>query len=103
MQRYLSLLLSFVTVAMLFTATAAQASATTYRAQLVEATQERTPIIRRAAWVCDGDSCTTDQARSRPAYVCISVARELGRVASFSVNGEAIADEELARCNAEAQ
>ena len=103
MQRYLSLLLSFVTAVMLFTATAGQAATTTYRVQLVEATEQRTPVIRSAAWVCEGTNCATDQARSRPMNVCVSVARELGRIAAFTVNGEAIADEELARCNADAE
>ncbi|MEM8697309.1 MAG: hypothetical protein AAGE05_14905 [Pseudomonadota bacterium] len=98
MQRSLSLILSLCTVAFLFTATGAQAG-TVYRATLAEATDERVHVIRRAPWVCDGDECATDQARSRPANVCHSVARELGTVLSFTVDSEAMSEEDLARCN----
>jgi hypothetical protein len=98
MQRTLSLVLSLITVAFLFTATGAQAG-TVYRATLAEATDERVHVIRNAPWVCDGAECATDRARSRPANVCHALVRELGTVVSFSIDSEAMAEEELARCN----
>jgi hypothetical protein len=98
MQRTLSLILSFLTVAFLFNATAAQAGAV-LRATLAEAPSERVHVIRRAPWVCSEDSCVTDQARSRPANVCHSVARELGIVTAFTVDDQAFTEEELTRCN----
>lgn len=98
MQRTLSLLLSLATVAFLFTATGAQAG-TVYRATLAEATDERVHVIRRAPWVCNGDSCATDRARSGAANTCHSVARELGTLVSFSADNEALTEEELAQCN----
>jgi hypothetical protein len=98
MQRTLSLLLSLATVAFLFTATGAQAR-TMYRATLAEAPTERVHVIRNAPWVCNGDSCATDQARSGPANTCYSVARELGALVSFSADNEALTEEELAQCN----
>lgn len=98
MQRTLSLILSLVTVAFLFTATGAQAS-TVYRATLAEAAPERVNIIRHAPWICNGENCATDQARSGPANTCHSVARELGTLVSFSADNEALTEEELARCN----
>ncbi len=98
MHRSLSLLFSLLTVGFLFTATAAQAGSL-YRATLAETPSERVHVIRRAPWVCEGDNCATDQARSRPANVCHSVARELGPVTAFTVDEEAFSDEELAECN----
>lgn len=98
MQRIISLFLSAITVTFLFSATAAQAGAL-YEATLSQATSERVHVIRSAPWVCDGDRCATDNARSRPTNVCYSLVRELGTVVSFSVNTEALTDEELARCN----
>ncbi|WP_299322843.1 hypothetical protein [Parasphingopyxis sp.] len=98
MQRSLSLILSLMTVAFLFTATGAEAR-TPYQATLAEATDERVLVIRNAPWVCDGTECSTDGARSRPANVCHAFVRELGAVTSFIVDSEAMTEEELARCN----
>jgi hypothetical protein len=98
MQRTLSLFFALFTVAFLFTATAGQAS-TVYRATLAETTDQRVHVIRSAPWICSGDSCATDQARSGPANTCHSVARELGTLISFSADNEALTDEELAQCN----
>lgn len=98
MQRTLSLILSLVTVAFLFTTTGAQAR-TVYNATLAEAPADRVNVIRHAPWICSGDSCSTDQARSGPANTCHSVARELGTLVSFSADNEALSEEDLAQCN----
>lgn len=98
MQRSLSLILSLMTVAFLFTATGAQAR-TAYQATLAEATDERVLVIRNAPWVCEGTQCSTDGARSRPANVCHSFVRELGAVTEFIVDSEAMSAEDLATCN----
>lgn len=98
MQRTLSFVLSLLTVTFLFTMTAAQAGVI-YRATLAEATDERVHVIRRAPWVCDGDQCATDRARSHPSNICHAVADELGALTSFSIDSEAISAEKLAVCN----
>ena len=98
MHRTISFIMSLLTATLLFAATAASA-ATGYQASLAEAPGQRVAIVRGAAWVCNGDNCTTDSANSRPSYVCLHVARELGQVTGFSVNGEAFTAEELAACN----
>lgn len=102
MQRFFSLFLSLVAVTFLFTATAGHASPV-YRATLAQAPEARTAVIRSAPWTCEGDSCATNSARSRPANVCPQVARELGQVTAFTVDGEPISDEELSRCNESAR
>lgn len=101
MQRLLSLLVTAVTVSFLFTATAGQA--TTYRVTLAEATDERTPVIRNAAWICNGTECATADARSGPANSCIHLVRELGPVTAFLADGEALSEEELGECNSRAR
>ena len=98
MNRLISLFLSALTVTMLFSATAAQAGAV-YRATLTEAPADRVNIIRSAPWICEGDTCATDRARSRPANVCHSLVRELGTLVSFTVDSEPLSAEDLAECN----
>ncbi len=98
MSRTLSLFLSLVTVAFLFTATGAQAR-TVYRATLAEAATERVNIIRHAPWICNGANCATDQSRSSTTNTCHAVARELGTLISFSADNEELSEEELAQCN----
>ncbi|MCA1749044.1 MAG: hypothetical protein LC634_05745 [Sphingomonadales bacterium] len=101
MQRLISVFMSMLTVGLLFTATAGQAA--NYRVTLAEATGERTPVIRNAAWVCNGTECATATARSGPANSCVHVVRELGPVTEFTADGEALSEDELAACNARAR
>ncbi|MDT7933326.1 MAG: hypothetical protein RQ833_01800 [Sphingomonadaceae bacterium] len=61
-------------------------------------------ISSGANWRCDGAGCTSAGAMSdTPARLCERLAREQGRVARFSVDGAAISDEALAKCNARAR
>lgn len=101
MQRFFSIFMSLLTVSFLFAATAGQA--TTYRVTLAEATDERTPVIRNAAWMCNGTECATESARSGPANSCVHLVRELGAVTAFLADGEALSEEELSECNARAR
>lgn len=101
MQRLIATFLSMLTVSFLFAATAG--NATTYRVSLAEATDQRTPVIRNAAWVCDGTECATAAARSGPANSCVHIVRELGPVTAFTSDGEALSEEELAECNSRAR
>ncbi|MEQ9661311.1 MAG: hypothetical protein RLN87_02045 [Parasphingopyxis sp.] len=102
MQKILSLLLSIATAALLVTGTTAQAG-TLYRVTLAQAPAQSVNIIRSTPWVCDGTECTTEGARSRPAHECIRLVRELGTAQTFTIDGEALAAEELAECNASAR
>jgi hypothetical protein len=98
MQRVISFFFSAIAVTFLFTATAASAE-TVYRVTLSEATSDRIHVIRRAPWRCNDASCATNQARSGAANTCHSVARELGTLVNFSVDGELFTEEQLAECN----
>ena len=50
-------------------------------------------------WNCEGTSCRGTKGTSRPVRICRELNRELGAVTAFTAKGEAIAAEELARCN----
>jgi hypothetical protein len=101
MQRLIATFMSLLTVSFLFAAAAGNAS--TYRVTLAEATDQRTPVIRNAAWICNGAECATASARSGPANSCVHVVRQLGPVTAFTTDGEALSEEELAECNSRAR
>ena len=46
-----------------------------------------------------GRVCDCTQATSRPAIVCARLAKEVGPLNAFAVEGRAFEAEELARCN----
>lgn len=98
MYKIFAMLLSIATAALLVTGTTAQASSV-YRVTLAQAPAQQVQVIRSTPWVCDGNECQTDQGKSRPAYECLRLARELGAVSAFTINGEAVAAEVLAQCN----
>ncbi len=58
-----------------------------------------TAIAGGVAWKCQGTSCSAPKGTSRALRVCRELNRELGQVTSFTAKGEALAAEELARCN----
>lgn len=57
------------------------------------------PIASGLVWKCVGTTCTAPQATSRPAIVCARLAKEVGPLNAFAVEGRAFEAEELARCN----
>jgi hypothetical protein len=70
------------------------------------------PLVRPAherfvagdnAWRCGEAGCTSARSSTRPALVCASLAREAGALRSFSVQGRAFSDEQLAACNGRAR
>lgn len=65
-------------------------------APLVEA---RTPVLSGVAWSCAGYACTAPKASSRPEVVCARLARKVGPLTSFAVEGTALDAAALARCN----
>ena len=51
----------------------------------------------------DGGTCVAPKSSSRPAVVCAALVRETGAVRSFTVDGQALAAEQLEKCNARAR
>jgi len=78
---------------------AGAAGAAYYRAELANPAPKAKFVARDVVWSCDGANCIAGRGTSRPLIMCASLAREAGEVKSFTVNGAAIAPEELTRCN----
>ncbi|MDC0887259.1 hypothetical protein OAS19_05665 [Altererythrobacter sp.] len=74
------------------------ASGAYYRAELAKPVEAGTEIIRGTAWNCKGTVCVANKSNSRPVIVCQRLANEMGDVTAFTVKGEALAGDKLARC-----
>ncbi|WBY16647.1 hypothetical protein PF049_00300 [Erythrobacteraceae bacterium WH01K] len=69
-----------------------------YRAELVQPTDKTVEIVRGTPWQCSGTVCVAPKAGSRPVNVCKAFARKVGEVASFTVAGEPLAADKMAKC-----
>ena len=84
------------------TAPARAATVSFYEAQLVTpAEAKRTAIQNGVVWKCGDTDCRGSEGQSRPEVVCARLVRKVGPLAGFSVKGEALDAEALARCNGE--
>jgi hypothetical protein len=81
-------------------AASAQTNGPAYRAELVQPAAAPQMLASGVLWRCEGAVCTASRATSRPAIVCARLVREAGPVASFSVAGQPLPADQLARCNA---
>jgi hypothetical protein len=81
---------------------AAPAAAADYSAKLA-APQTAKIIARDISWACGGNSCQGATSESRPAVLCQGLAKRAGRIESFLVDGRALSEAELAKCNAAAK
>lgn len=79
---------------------AAQGSSASYfHAELAAPAAESRVIAGGVLWRCEGSSCVAPENGKRPLRVCRDLNREVGELSSFSVNGAALEDDRLARCN----
>jgi hypothetical protein len=60
-------------------------------------------IDRDISWQCAGATCTGATAESRPLVLCQGLAKQAGRLGSFTVNGRPLDTAQLDRCNASAK
>jgi hypothetical protein len=81
-------------------AVAAPASAANYAGKPAGPPAEAKFIGRDIIWTLAGDAYQGSTNESRPLVLCQSLAKRAGRLESFSVNGRAFADADLAKCNA---
>ena len=96
----LSAALSFGSIAApLSGAEASQPRSNHFSAQLVEPTEEDTAIAGGVVFRCEGTTCIGPRSGDRPLRVCSELRREVGTIASFTINGEAMSDRMLGRCN----
>ena len=76
---------------------------TYYRAEPAAPPAQVRLVARDNVWSCGSGACTSGRNASRPAIVCASLARQVGALRSFSVEGRAFAAEELESCNRRAR
>lgn len=83
---------------------AAPASATPfYSAEPATAPTQERVIARDNVWTCGGATCVSRRTGSRPAVVCATLARQVGVLRSFAVEGRAFEAAELETCNSRAR
>ncbi len=70
-----------------------------YVATLASATEENRAVAGGVAWNCEGTTCVANKGSSRPSRICRGLAREMGEITNFRVEGEDLAEDKLARCN----
>src|SRR5579864_3002788 len=83
-------------------AVAAPAAAANYSAKLAIPAAGRI-VARDINWTCSADGCQGATAESRPAVLCQALAKQTGRIENFLVDGRALPDAELAKCNSAAK
>ena len=76
----------------------ARSSGPHYVAQLVQPTDTSVEILRGTPWTCEGTVCTAPKTGSRPLTVCKNFVRKIGEVSSFTVKGEELAADKMAKC-----
>ncbi|VVS99813.1 CC_3452 family protein [Erythrobacter sp. EC-HK427] len=70
-----------------------------YEVVLAQPTEEERVIAGGVVFACEGTACTGPRSSDRPLRVCSELRREVGTIASFTANGEALSESQLARCN----
>jgi hypothetical protein len=98
----LSVVLAFGTVGFASQPAFAGRGAPDYRLTTTAPVQG-TKVAADTAWRCADNSCFAQAASSRPEIVCAKVAREVGKMESFSYRGTAFDADTLAKCNAKAR
>ena len=81
---------------------AAPVPAATYSAKTASPAPAKI-AARDILWACGADSCTGVTQNSRPLVLCQGLAKKVGPIQSFAVDGREISGDELNRCNASAK
>src|SRR5690349_2105298 len=81
---------------------AAPASAATYVGKPVATASQAKFVGRDIVWANSGGTYQGSTSESRPLVLCQSLAKRAGQLQSFTVDGKAFADADLAKCNAAA-
>lgn len=70
-----------------------------YTATFTAPVSENRTVAGGVAWACAGSTCVAGKASARPLRVCRGLNRKFGEIATFKVDGEDLAADELAKCN----
>ena len=60
-------------------------------------------VARDNLWHCGTAGCVSNRTSTRPAIVCSTLVREVGRLRGFSVAGRPFTADELEACNSRAR
>ena len=86
-----------------FAATPASAQAPVYSATPTAAPAEQRLVVRDSVWRCSAGQCVAGASLTRHALVCAGLARSVGQLSRFAVNGNEFSTEQLASCNRSAR
>ncbi|TAD72624.1 MAG: hypothetical protein EAY70_13540 [Sphingomonadales bacterium] len=75
------------------------AGAPYYSATLAAPASEARAVADGVAWACKDATCVANKTTARPLRVCRGLNRKFGEIATFKVDGQDLAAEELAKCN----
>jgi hypothetical protein len=107
MNRFVAFTAAFGASTLLFLATTAPAFAQGSAGyQLVPATAPATGeawVASDVVWKRSGEGYVAPRANSRAAIVCAQAAKKIGKVASFTADGQAFDEAALAKCNEKAK
>lgn len=78
---------------------ASPALASSYSARPATPPPTKRIVGKDIVWACGGGACTGSTDYGRPQLLCRNLARQAGKLESFSVDGRAVSGAELARCN----
>ena len=80
----------------------AAASAATYSAKPAATGAPARIIARDISWKCGPAACQGSTEYGRPVVLCQALARQVGRLESFIVDGQALPVDALDKCNSAA-
>lgn len=107
MNRFIVFAASFSTTMLLLAATATPALAQGgVGYQLVPVTAPASGeswVASDVVWKRSGEGYVAPKATSRPSIVCAQAAKKIGKVTSFSAEGQAFDEAALAKCNEKAK
>ena len=90
-------------VALAATASPAIAAGAYYQAELASPPAAERLIVRGLVWKCGAGGCVAGRSNSRAVIDCSALAREVGTLRSFTVEGRSLAPDQLEKCNAKAR
>ena len=86
-----------------FAASPALAQAPVYSASPTVAPAQARLVVRDSIWRCSAGQCVAGTSLTRHARVCAGLARSVGELRRFAVNGAEFNAEQLASCNRSAR
>jgi hypothetical protein len=90
-------------IALAFVASPAVAQAPYYSAEPAAAPAEARLVVRDSVWRCSAGQCVAGRSPTRHALVCAGLARTVGELRRFAVEGREFDAEQLASCNRRAR